>query len=141
MSKEDEFKQRFVTVLQDLRQEGTKDGEALAMIGTLAADIARPLGQTTWSAAKASLTADGYDELLASFQRQGNALHKAGKTKQAYAIQALAVSLVARTQRSDADLAAGEKLLDNLIDHAVVKVLTVAKKKRTDRPAKPLAQK
>jgi hypothetical protein len=124
-TKEAQFKQRFVSVLEDLRRDGVADGEAMAMIGTLAADIARPLGQSTWSGAKASLTAQGYDELLNSFRKQGNALHQAGKTKQAYAVQALSVSLVARTQRADKDLAAGEKLLDALIDRSVAQVLSI----------------
>ena len=117
-TKEAEFKQRFVAVLQDLQQDGTSDGEAMALIGTLALDIAKTLNQTSWSGAKSVLTRNGYDELLVSFQRQGNAAHQSGKTKQAYAIQVLAYSMVAGTQRSDTDIAEGEKLLDALIDHA-----------------------
>ena len=131
MTKEEEFKQRFVSVMQSLQQEGIKDGEAMLMMGSLAARITKSTGQTSWSAAKASLTREKYDELLASFQQQGNDLHKQGKTKPAYAIQALAVSLVARTQRADADLAAGEKLLDNLIDRSIVHALKSAQKPKT----------
>lgn len=117
-TKEAEFKQRFASVLQDLQQNGIADGEAMAMIGTLANDIARSLNQNSWSGAKATLTAAAYDELLSSFQRQGNALHQQGKGKQAYAVQLLAYSLVAGTQRRDPDMAQGEKLLDALVDHA-----------------------
>lgn len=119
-TKEQEFKHRFVGVLQDLQQNGTTDGQAMTMIGTLAADISRAMGQPTWSAAKRAMTAASYDELLGSFQRQGNALHADGKQKQAYAIQVLAFSLVAGTQRQDRDLAEGEKLLDALIDAALL---------------------
>lgn len=121
MSKETDFKHRFVAVLQDLNEAGTRDPEAVAMIGTLAADIARPLKAPSWSAAKEALTTEGYDELLTSFRERGNALHKEGEIKQAYAIQALALSLVAQTQRADTDMATGEKLLDALIDAAMAR--------------------
>ena len=130
MTKQEDFKAHFVEVLTDLQQSGTKDGEAMAMLGTLAADIARPLGQTSWTGTKAVLNAKGYEELLVSFQKHGNALHKAGKTKQAYAMQALAVSLVARSQQADPDLAAGVKLLDALIDRTVEQVLSIAAQRK-----------
>jgi hypothetical protein len=121
MSKETDFKQRFVAVLQDLNEAGTRDPEAVGLIGTLAADIARPLKATSWSATKDALSPEGYDELLTSFRERGNALHKEGKIKQSYAVQALALSLVAKTQRADRDLATGEKLLDALIDAAMAR--------------------
>ena len=118
-TKEAEFKQRFASVLQDLQRDGVADAEAMAMIGSLANDIANSLKQTSWSAAKSSLTRAGYDELLNSFQRNGGAAHRNGHLKQAYAVQVLSYSLVAGTQRRDAAVAEGEKLLDALIDHAV----------------------
>lgn len=130
MSQEQEFKQHFIDVLTDLQQSGIKDGEAMAMIGTLAADIARPLGQTSWSGTKSAMNGKNYEELLTSFENHGNALLKSGKNKQAYAMQALAVSLVAQSQKADPDLAAGVKLLDNLIDHAVKQVLSVVNKRK-----------
>lgn len=118
-TKEDEFKQRFVAVLRDLQQTGSHDGEAIALIGSLAADLADTLQQDSWSSAKSVVTTEAYNRLLKTFEAQGNALHQSGKTKQAYAIQALAVSLIAGTQRQDAQMAEGEKLLDAIIDRAV----------------------
>ncbi|QQR40137.1 hypothetical protein [Devosia rhizoryzae] len=117
-TKEAEFKRRFASVLQDLQRDGVADAEAMAMIGSLANDIANSLKQTSWSGAKSALTAAGYDELLNSFQRNGGAAQQGGQHKQAYAVQVLAFSLVAGTQRRDAAIAEGEKLLDALIDHA-----------------------
>lgn len=121
-SKEAQFKQTFFSVLADLKDAGSRDGEAMALIGSLAADIARQTGQSSWTGAKAALSRQAYDELLASFQDKGNSLHQAGRTKQAYAIQALGVSLVAGTQRGDGDIAAGLPLLDSLIDRAAALV-------------------
>ncbi len=121
--KEVQFKYRMAEVLKDLQAAGARDGEAMAMIGSLAARIARSLGKKSWSDAKSAMTATNYNELLASFQREGNAFHQAGKRKQAYAVQALSCSLVAATQRSDSVIAEGERLLDALIDHATTAAL------------------
>lgn len=124
-TKEALFKQHFTQVLRDLQQDGAQDNEAMAMIGTLARDLAANFGATSWSAAKAQLTRNNYDELLASFGRRGEDARKSGHTKQAYAIQALATSLIAGTQRADAAIAQGEPLLDSLIDRAIAYVAAV----------------
>lgn len=118
-TKEEEFKQRFATVLADLQQTGVNDGEAMGFIGSLGFELAHKLQQDSWSGAKTVITAETYNGLLKSFETQGNSLHQSGKAKQAYAIQALAVSLIAGTQRQDPQMAAGEKLLDAIIDRAV----------------------
>ncbi len=113
-----QFKQRFISVVADLQQDGINDPEAMAIIGGLAAELADALNKTSWTGIKQSLTPAIYDELLQTFQKRGNEYHKDGRTKLAYAIQLLSVSLVAFTQRSDADIAAGEQLVDQLIDRA-----------------------
>jgi len=120
------FKPIFFSVLEDLKNTAAEDGEAMALIGTLGAEIASRFNQQSWTGVKQSLTRENYDELLGAFQRQGTELNKAGQTKKAYAIQALAVSLVAGTQRQDTDIAAGEPLLDQLIDHTVGLVIRTA---------------
>jgi len=91
----------------------------MSMVGSLASDLATTLEQPTWVAAKQALSAAAYDALLATFDKRGNAYYRDGHVKHAYAIQLLAVSLVARTQRADADIAAGEKLIDQIIDRAL----------------------
>jgi hypothetical protein len=114
-----EFKQRFAAVLVDIQEMSGEDGEAMALIGSLAADLAATLQLPNWSSAKGVVTPQVYNDLLKIFEQRGNDYHKAGKAKHAYAIQALAMSLVAGTMRSDPHLAEGEKLLDAIIDHVV----------------------
>jgi hypothetical protein len=114
-----EFKQRFVAVLTDLQDTASEDGEAMALIGHLASDLCGTLQQKTWSAAKTVITPQVYNDLLKVFEQRGNEYHQSGKAKHAYAIQALAMSLVAGTMRADQQLAQGEKILDSLIDHSV----------------------
>jgi hypothetical protein len=118
-TKEAEFKQRFVAVLQDLQEAGARDGETMALIGSLAAELAASLNQQSWSGAKSVMTTETYNDLLKTFETKGNGHHQAGRIKQAYALQALAVSLIAATQRADQTMAQGEMLLDAIIDRSV----------------------
>lgn len=125
-----EFKQRFAAVLSDIQKSGAEDGEALALIGSLASDLAGTLKQQTWIAAKANMTTQTYNDLLKVFEQRGNEYHQAGKSKHAYAIQALAMSLVAATLRTDPQMAEGEKMLDAIIDRSVAVYQTQALKSR-----------
>lgn len=117
-TKEEEFKQRFVALMQDLRHDGTSDAEAVWMLGSLAATLIDKAGAKSWPALKQQLSAADYDGLLRDFQKSGNAFHQEGKHRQAYAVQVLGMSLVARTQR-DADVQAGDRLLDEIIEKSV----------------------
>lgn len=117
---QDQFRQHLATVLSDLQQTAAEDGEAVALIGSLATELSDKLARPSWIAAKDVMSPANYTELLQSFEKKGKALHKAGQTKQAYAIQALATSLAASTMRADRTIAEGEGLLDALIDRAVV---------------------
>lgn len=119
MNKEQDFKIRFATVLKDFQQNGTKDPEIIWLVGTLASDIADNLKSTSWSSAKSVTDRATYNNLLKVFETRGTDHHRQGREKHAYAIQLLAVSLIAGTQRIDPDMAAGEQLLDRVIDAAV----------------------
>lgn len=119
MTKEQEFKSRFAAVLQDLQQSGSKDSEAMWLLGSLASDLSDNLKSRTWTAAKTAMSAKTYDTLLHTFEAQGNEHYREKREKHAYAIQVLAVSLIARTQRADPQMEAGEALLDNIIDYTV----------------------
>lgn len=114
MAKEDDFKERFVAVVKDLHANGGEDPEAMFLIGSLAARLMDRAKQPSWAAYKASMTGPAYDKLLRDFQQQGNDFHKEGKKKHAYAIQVLAMSLVARTQKTP-EVRQGEGLLDNML--------------------------
>jgi len=113
-TKEEDFKDRFVAVLQDLRGNGGKDPEAMFLIGSLAARLVDRARQPSWAAYKANMTPPAYAKLLSDFQQQGNDFHKEGKAKHAYAIQVLAISLIARTQNDD-EVRAGDSLLDEIM--------------------------
>jgi hypothetical protein len=121
-----EFKQRFAAMLSDIQKSGAQDGEAMMLIGSLAADLAGTLQRQNWAATKATMSTQTYNDLLKIFEQRGNEYHRAGKTKHAYAIQALAMSLVAATLRADPQMAEGEKMLDAIIDRSVAVYQTQA---------------
>lgn len=118
-TKTDELRQRIAAVLRDIQREGGKDPEAVWLIGSLAATLVDKAKDKTWAGFKSSMSQADYETLVADFQSQGNALWQAGKPKHTYAIQALALSVVALTQRSDPHLRDGEMLLDSMIEGAI----------------------
>lgn len=118
-TKEDELKQRLAAVLEDLRTDGGTDPETVWTIGSLAAALVDKAKASSWPALKEGLTAEAYDKLLADFQKQGNDLYQSGDVRKAYAIQALGLSLVSRTQRKDPEMRQGEMLLDSMITGAL----------------------
>lgn len=119
MTKEQDFKIRFATVLQDFQQNGMKDPEIMWLTGSLASDLADDLKSVSWSAAKSVMNKVTYDNLLKAFEKRGTEYHRDGREKHAYAIQLLAISLISGTQRRDPEMVAGEQLLDHVIDSAV----------------------
>lgn len=118
-TKEQDFKERLVAVMRDLQDNGSKDPEAIWLIGNLATRLIDLYKLKRWSEFKGRLTAAAYDQLLKDFEQQGNDYHKQGSAKAAYAIQLLAISVICRTQR-DPDVKQGEKLLDHMIERTVV---------------------
>lgn len=118
-TKEDDFKERFIAVMKNLHTDGQKDAEAMWLTGSLAARLVDKTRQGSWTQFKASRTRRSYDQLLADFSVEGNAYHTQGKAKHAYAVQLLAMSMIARYQK-DEDVQFGLKLLDELIDRSIV---------------------
>ena len=119
-SKEEEFRHRFAGIVLDLST--TDDSEATALLGSLGGRIISHAGMQSWSALKQNLTQRDYDALLRTFQTQGNDLAKQGHRKQVYAIEVLAISLIAKTQMTDPEIASGAPLLDQIIDDAIAAV-------------------
>ena len=117
-TKEQDFKNRLLAVLKDLQQSGSRDADAMWLLGSLASDLADDLESRDWSSAKARLDRQTYDTLLLALQDQGNEHHREGRIKHAYAIQVLALSLIAVTQNDDPHVASGEELLDEIVDRA-----------------------
>jgi hypothetical protein len=117
-TKEHDFKERLVAVLRDVKDNLGEDAEAMYLIGSLAARLVDAYKVRTWTQFKAALTPQAYDGLLKDFEEQGNAFHRDGKAKAAYAVQLLAVSVIARTQ-IDPEVKQGEQLLDGIISGVV----------------------
>ena len=117
-SKEQDFKERLVAVMRDLKDNGTKDPEAVWMIGSLAARLVDLYRLRSWTEFKAQLSREAYDQLLKDFGQQGNGYHKEGKAKAAYAIQLLAMSVVAQKQ-TDQEVRQGDQLLDDMINRMI----------------------
>jgi hypothetical protein len=130
-TKEEDFKERFVAVMRDLKEHGAKDPEAMWVLGSFATRLTNLSKRRTWTEFKAALTAPAYDQLLNEFQTQGNAYYRQRNAHAAYAIELLALSVVARTQR-DPQVREGEKLLDQAISAAVA----FYRKAKADRAAK-----
>ena len=130
-SKEQDFKERLVAIMRDVKDNLTEDKEAMWLIGSLAARLVDLYKLKTWTQFKAKLSAEACDRLLRDFEEQGNSFHRDGKDKAAYAVQLLAVSVVAKTQ-VDPEVRQGEELLDSIINGVVA---TYRKAQRTG-PAK-----
>jgi len=113
-----EFKQRLAIVLEDLKDSGMEDGEAMFFLGNFATRICDSVSKAGWTDVKNVITRADYDRLLKEFETEGNRLNREGNLKAAYALQALALSLVARTQ-ADPQVRSGEALLDIVIDSAI----------------------
>ena len=117
-TKEEDFKKRFIDLLADLHVNGRSDGEAMWLVGSLASNLLSETRLDSWAAFKRALSPEAFSQLLTTFQTQGNSIAAEGKQKAVYAVQVLAVSLIARTQ-SAPEVVSGEPLLDELIDVAI----------------------
>jgi len=129
-TKEEDFKQRFAAILTDLQENAKKDPEALWLIGSLACEIAEKSGKTSWGAFKSSMSQQTYSQLLGDFEKEGNRQYREGDQKKAYAIQVLAVSLIAKTQ-VDPHMQSGDAILNQFVDMT----MSVYRQNREPKPA------
>ncbi len=111
---EDDFKQRFVAMMTDLGKGHKSDPEAMFNIGSLAVRLMDKSEAKSWRTFKSQLQPVQRELLLADFKKNGNAFYAKGKVKHAYAVQVLAMSVIASTQ-SDAVVLKGVGVLDKLI--------------------------
>jgi hypothetical protein len=117
-TKEEDFKLRFSAIVAEMQEDATGPGQGL-LVGSLAHQIVSHARRPNWKVFKAGLGRADYDALLQSFRNQGNALARQGAFTQMRAIETLACSLIARTQRRDPEVARDNRLLDGLIDEAI----------------------
>ncbi|VAW16871.1 hypothetical protein MNBD_ALPHA12-582 [hydrothermal vent metagenome] len=113
------FKYRFVTVIGDMGENVHKDPETLFLIGSLAASLIEQVKKPSWTKTKAALSPQAYNELLNSLKDQANQLAAKGKTKAAYAVEIMALSLIAPTMLDDEHIASGNDLLDTMIEDTI----------------------
>lgn len=118
-SKREQLKQHLLAVLTDLKEEAHKDPEAVWLIGSLASELTMKVKSPNWKGFKQKMTQDMYSTLVRDFQEEGQKLYRQDKRRHAYAIQAVALSIVASTQRVDPVISQGEALLDNYIERAL----------------------
>lgn len=116
-TKEDLFRQRFVALVAELATPGAVDAGTMTAIGAIARRVMDDTKVMSWSAFKRSQTREDYDGALRAFDKQGNAMVGARRFRTAYAIQVLAMSLIARTQ-ADAAVQEADHQLDGIIDFA-----------------------
>jgi hypothetical protein len=117
ISKEEFFRSKFLGLVQELADPATADPQSMIAVGALARRIMDDAKVMSWGTFKRGLTRELYDATLRTFQKQGNALVKDRKLRTAYAIQVLAMSLIARTQ-ADPEVEAADRQLDGIIDLA-----------------------
>ena len=113
-----EFRSRLVAIMQDLQQGGLRDAEAMRILGKLASGLVATQRYKSWAQFKVALPTEGYNRLIEDFRDQGNAYIGEGKVKAAYAIQLLAMSMIARTM-DEPDLRQGVTLLDSVVERAL----------------------
>lgn len=117
-TKEEDFKQRFVAIMQDLQANATKDPEAMWLIGSLACRLIDKVKARSWAEFKATMSQQTYNMLLTDLQREGNRQHREGDYRKAYAMQVIGVSLIASTQK-EPQMQAGNTLLDDIVERMV----------------------
>ena len=113
------FKIRFVNLMKDLGDNASKDPETIWLIGSLAGSIIEENNKKTWKEFKLSLAKDDFNRLLSAFQSQGSRLAKDNNHKSAYAVETLAISVIAPTMKKDPHIVKGNKLLDTMITDAI----------------------
>ena len=123
---ENELLAQLAEVVANLHDGGMQDGEAMFMLGAGADRLVSIRAHNNWSHFKGSLTPADMLELLQQIDNEGNTALREEKGRQAYALQALALSLAARDAEQDTTKA-GAALLDQVIESALSNFRTHAK--------------
>ncbi len=113
------FKKRFISLIADLGKNARKDMETVWLIGSLAGSILNDAKSPSWASFKSSLSGEAYDRLLTALKTQGNQLAEKGHHKSAYAVETIAISVIAPTMAKDKHIAKGNELLDKMISDAI----------------------
>jgi len=104
-------------ILVDLDQVRQRDPETMMLIGSLADRLCVDAGQPDWTEVKASLGDAERQSLIDTFSRKIEDSGNKGEIKPAYAMQAIAASLVGANM-TDERVTKGIALLDDFITAA-----------------------
>ena len=117
---EEIFKKRFVEVMTEMGENTRKDPESVWLIGSLSASLLDQSQTPTWIHFKKALTPEVYNSLINSFRQQGNQLAKEGNEKAAFAVEVLALSIIAPTLSAENEpIASGDKLLNKMVQDSI----------------------
>lgn len=119
-TKNEVFRTRFVEAISKMGDTVYKDTESKWLIGSLAAKLVSQTNTQDWVGLKRSMTQTTYNELLNSFRKQGNELAAKGNDKAAFAVEVLALSIIAPQMRKDEHIAAGDDLLNKMVQETIV---------------------
>ena len=117
-NKESLFNQQFSALVAELSDPAQADTQTMVAVAALARRMMDDAKVKSWADFKRSQTRELYDTTLRTFQKHGNELVKQKKLRTAYAVQVLAMSLIARTQ-THPDVQADDHKLDRIIDFLV----------------------
>ena len=126
-AKADLFLNGLVTIVTDLDKGGTEDPEMVARIGSLADRLIRAAGAADWQALKHDLSDAARKSAINTFSREIADSNEKGDVRTAYAMQAVATSLIG-TDFDDPRIAPGIDLLDRFITAARGFYITHAQK-------------
>ena len=114
------FTRRFFKVMEEMGENTKNDAEGVWMIGSLAASLLDQSQSRDWVHFKKTLTPEVYDGLIESLRKQGNQLAGEGKEKAAFAVEVIALSIIAPTQSDNNEhLVSGDKLLNKMVQDSV----------------------
>jgi|GEM_PF-2662530 len=129
------FRGRLIAVMTALNGGEARDAALRRLVGGYTHRITRELGVRSWAELKRRADPATYDSLLALFERESARMHAEGDAKGVRALEALALSLIARHQKQ-ADLVPGVSFLDSFIDTCAGAVRPVARAAPTRHPAR-----
>ncbi|MGV3491025.1 MAG: hypothetical protein ACO1OG_06845 [Devosia sp.] len=132
-TKEEDFARRFGTMMAELHSKHLPNRARMMQVGGLAANLMRQAGAKTWPSYKKLLRPDQEAALLAAFRDSGHEKFAAGKQDEFYAIEVLAMSVVA-SRMKDPVLKQGELLLDRIIQGMAVASIKLAAARRGAAP-------
>ena len=124
--RDDIFRDRLIAVMTALNGGEGRDPAVRRIVGSYAYKMAKDSGAKNWADLKARANAQTYDAMLKIFEEQSTKMHQAGDAKGVRGMEALALSLIARSQKQG-DLVPGVGFLDRYIDECASLVKPAAK--------------